>query len=375
MSMNALRVLSLSAACGAGSWAGGAAQGLAAQEPASAPAPVLVWPASAAERAWAAVGPGTMPASSPELEFAARADWTAAATWSAWSAALLAAAGGGERAAAARAELCLFAQSRGRSDDAWAHFAAAGADGALLARLLPALFPGAIPADGGALAAIAPGGLPRPLADGAVLCPALPPPTLAGSDGRFAARKLRMEGLAIGEAIVAFEVRLEVEGVQIEIEHQAGEAAHFYVQIPEPADSEIRVEYVNWMRQDALGIPHLVHVEPGQEDPAILYGRALPRSVTWPGALPERLPRAVELHGILVLGPDEAEDPAGAALARGLATSLERVLALSVRSALAGASPPGEPAGLTIDLAEAARRDAQLDPILRAVERWVLERS
>lgn len=218
--------------------------------------------------------------------------WQLAETWCAWASRLA------ERPSdepQARADLARLALLQSRWDDAWAHLAAAPEPELVLLTLLPGVPPGEADERKDALP------------DGVVLTPAPPPPSPDARPGFWDVREAWVRGLRVGEAVLDVRVAIEPEGVQVDLEHVSGGAARLAVKLPEPEGFEIRVEYVDWLRQDALGLPLEVVVKPGDE-PHSLYGRVLPRRPAWPTAAPEHVPAAIEEGGLALL-VDDADDP------------------------------------------------------------------
>ncbi len=334
--------------------------------------PRIQLPDGPAARAWAAVGPETLPAA-VELEglpaHPRDALWGSPDTWDRWARALKAEAEAEWPDPSRRAELALLAWGQGRSDDAWGHLACTGGEPGICAALLPALLPG-LPPEHRGRDRIGPGGVPRALPDGVLLRPALPPSSGLPHPGRLERRNMRLDGLRIGEAVLALDVRVEYEGVQIDVHHLEGGAASFLLVLPEPPSFETRVEYVDWFRQDTVGLPHRVEMGPGEEYPRTLFGRVLPRETRWPRRLPDRLPCSLELDGLRLLVP--ADDRHRRALG-GLAAALERVL--EVPCELVAEDPAGIPApfsGIAIRLPQDATRPLRLRHVLSGCEAWAL---
>jgi hypothetical protein len=81
------------------------------------------------------------------------------------------------------------------------------------------------------------------------------------------------------------------------------------VRLPAPADFEISVEYVDWLRQEAHGEPLEVNLVPGAE-PVVLWGRFEERMVDLPGVRPGPLPAQMREGGLwLILGEGVRSDP------------------------------------------------------------------
>lgn len=328
-------------------------------------------PEGPAGRAFASVSPTTPSVSLPggqiwAGDFDAPA-WRGPAAWEAWSSAVRAeavASPSDDSRPARRATLARIALAQGRWDDAWDHFAATGADPAICAALLPSFLPGV------EATAASTGGIPAALPEGALLRPAIPPPSVPAAQvalGRnwIERRTMRVEGLEVGAARLAMSVTLQSDGIQIDFDHQGGGATRVLVLLPEPADFQLRVEYVDWMRQDELGRALELSIAPGDETHS-LFGRFRPRAMPWPTQLPPQLSRALADHG-LALCFDAAD--ADVALYRSASAALAAALDLPVRADL-GLDRPF--AGVRIDLSDRSLARRKLLGVLTLAERWAL---
>ncbi|MBL8862228.1 MAG: hypothetical protein JNK02_09465 [Planctomycetes bacterium] len=312
--------------------------------------------------AWIArLEPGVRPAA---LERADRAaDWADPATLERWRAALAAAAAGANPTA--RARLSVLALRAGRADDGWRHLAAAAAEPALAAALLPLFLPGIGPDE-----AAGQGGLAGPLADGVILAPATPPRARPAERGRVERRAMRVSGLRVGEALLALRVAVEPEGVQIDVAHLAGGPARLRVRLPSEPGFRLANEYVNWYRVERPGEAHAIEVRPGDE-PHTLYGRFEPDREAPRFALPVQRPALLDSGGLAIRpGPRDGDLARAEALARALAGP---PLALEARVAPRGApaAPDGRSA-IEVDLSDPQTADAKLAALLGAIEQFVL---
>lgn len=289
------------------------------------------------------------------------------ATWKAWRGAL-------ERAlqaddTSARARLALVALEQGRHADAWRHFGHCASDPALLAALLPRFLPGV---ERGT--PLARGGRAEPLADGALLHPALPPPLapVPGTDPRFARRVIALGGVVVGAATIALQVAVEGEGVQVELTHESGGTAHVRIVIPRAEEYGVSAEYVDWLKQETVGAPLEVTLAPGEE-PHVLFARFEPRDPRWPTSLPADVPAAIEEHGLVLVGP--ADEPRNAAergiLARIAAELSQPSLGLVCRLRGADESAAG---GVAVDLRDSAGRAEKLAWLVSAIERFAVRK-
>lgn len=337
----------------------------------SPPARRVELPEGPAGRAFASVSPTTTSASLPggqvwAGDFDAPA-WRSSAAWEAWSSAVRAeaqATPSDDSRAARRATLARIALAQGRWDDAWDHFAATGADPAICAALLPAFLPGVDST------AASTGGIPGPLPEGTLLRPAIPPPSVPAAQvalGRnwIERRTMRVDGLEVGAARLAMTVTLQSDGIQVDFDHQAGGATRVLVRLPEPADFQLRVEYIDWMRQDEVGRALELSISPGDETHS-LFGRFRPRTLPWPTQLPAQLSRALADHGLALCF--EGNDP-DVALYRSASAALAAALELPVRADL-GLERPF--AGVRIDLSDRTLARRKLLGVLTLAERWAL---
>jgi len=307
---------------------------------------------SAAERVLA-----TLPDNQP-VERLAALDPAKAQAWAAWLQALESSRK--SHAADAHARLCDFALAQGRYERAWEHLVAAQARPQLLAGLLPRFLPGVE-------------SLAQPLSDGATLRPALPPLTGRGLPGRIERREMQLERLAIGAARVKLAVRVEYEGVIVELTHQEGPACVVHVEIPQDPDFAFGLEYLDWYPIEpptgAAGTNRARRVEltPGS-DTRTLYGRFEPRTFDFPRRLPPTKPQLLQREGLaLELLPGDPR--------REFFQELAGALALPPLSVDACVFERGaaRPAGIHIDLAQPADQPRRLALLAEAIESFLLQ--
>lgn len=317
-------------------------------------APRVELPPGPAARAWAGVGPETAPA---ELAPVAR-EVLSGADWARWAAELAAERDAEDADPARRAALALRARAQGRDEDAWRHLAACGGDPTWVAALLPALLPG-VPLE--LLAQDGARGVVDALPDGVLLSPA-PPPPVAGEWRREAS----LAGLRVGGAVLDLTVTVDYDGVQVDLQHRAGEPARVLVQLPEPREFEIRVAYLDWSRLDEPG-PVAVELAPGSEERSV-YGRFAARATPWTLELPAELPEGLARGGLVIVHPP---DPARRERLAGLDAALAELLGVPCRRVERAHPGPPASAEVQVDLFEAGW-EAKLEGLLSQVERFVL---
>jgi hypothetical protein len=306
------------------------------------------------ERTWALVDARVEPRLPAGLPLAADAPW------SEWAARLQTCrAGAPAERAGARLWAAVLAARGGRSDDAWEHLAHAGEDPAGLRAVLPLLVPGVAPADLDAWPA---------LPDGALLAPLLPPPEGPAREvllgiGRVRAGHTAVRGFRVGAAQVALALRVEGDGVTIELAHEGGGACALDVVVPVPPDFRLGSVHVDWESVAAPEARVRVELAPGTE-PVTIYGRYRPRRIEWPTSTPDALNAQLERDGLslwLAQGESAAE----------LCAGLAALLGVEARAA-AGAAAPER--GLVLDLRDADTRAAKLAGIVSLAERFALAR-
>lgn len=314
---------------------------------------------------WAGLGvPGL------DVALVSRHAWRTAKTWDVWSRLMLLEAKADTHDVRRQAGLALLALAQERWDDAWLHFDACDTSKEWMTALLPSFLPG-VPAGTRWSASV----LPPPLPSGIELRPSLPPPSDKAGPGRIDVRAMKIEGFVVGEATLAMRVSVEVEGVQIDIDHRSGGAARLSIVIPEPAEYEIANEYVDWSVQTTHHEPLPLEIKPGDETHTI-YGRFQPRPLSHPTRASERVPAQVEHGTVWLLVPDEAVDRA---YFDAIAESLKRLpLRLDCRlrtEPLEVAPPRGDDprsSGVTVDLRSAEERDDKLAWLVSSLERILL---
>ena len=336
---------------------------LSPQAPEGGPPPQIALPPSAAARALAALGPDTRPVAPdlkpwPAWEERGESGWGGELAWRRWVELVRAEARAETPDPRRRAALALLARAQGRDLDAWAHFAACAGAPETLAWLAPALALGADPFVEGTARGV--------LADGVVLTPALPP----GEAPLAPVRETSVEGITIGGARAKLTLRLEPDGVQVDLAHQGGGAAELGLRMRAPQGFAIGVLYADWERQD--GAPTELRFTLSAEAPEhTVWGRFERQRRTWPAGLPERGWATLGGAGIAVIAPD----PQPAILVR-LAEALGELFEVPSEAVPSrsierdGALAPVE---LTIPAGPAG--EAELSGILSLAERFALERG
>ncbi|HVS19557.1 MAG TPA: hypothetical protein VMT18_13205 [Planctomycetota bacterium] len=309
------------------------------------------------ERTWALVDPRVgarlpdgLPLGEPESD----------ETWRAWAERLeVCRAGEPAERAEARLWLAVLSARQGRSDDAWEHLAHAGEAPGGLRAVLPLVVPGVAPADLAAWPA---------LPAGARLAPLTPPPSVPAREvllgiGRVREGHARASGFQVGAAHVALALRVEGDGVQLELSHTGGGAAELELVVPVPPDFTLWSVHVDWESVAAPGGAVRVALAPGG-DPVTVYGRYRPRRIEWPTSVPADLNAQLERDGLcLWLAPDAG----GTGLRAGLAV----LLGVEVR-AWNDIEPPA--LGLVLDRRDADAREEKLAGIVSLAERFALAR-
>jgi len=322
----------------------------------------VLLPEGPAARAWASVDPaapihdewmsglgedalGVLTAPEP---------WELPAGWSAWSRWLTAE----ERAPAESAALSILAARGGRSEDAWAHYAALVADPAIAAAAMPRLLPG-IPhtAKPGA-----------PLPDNCLLHPTPPPGALEAARGRIRPVTASSE-LVVNGATLRLVISIEPSGVEVTLHHLVGGPATVRVQLPELLEREVRVSYIDWMRQDARNEPLTARLTPEMEAPVQLFGRFLARGERLPATPSERLPIQLLKAGLWIEPQGEEEPSAwhGAA-----AAAISEALGVPGGARGGAGAPEGAlSAGTVIHIPKGPEGRRSLARIVRATEAWL----
>lgn len=325
----------------------------------------VLLPEGPAARAWANVDPDG-PVSEEWMEslgedaqavLAHPDPWSAPETWRAWSRWLKSP----ERSPSESGALAFLAARGGRATDAWAHFATLVRKPEVAASLMPRLLPGRT-------GALSPG---TPVPAGALLRPVPPPGSLDAARGVVGP----ISASATFQAQTA-EVRLVISveraGVEVKVHHLSGGPASFLVQLPELPAREVRITYIDWMRQETRNEPLLVEVKPEQESPVHLFGRFMPRDEHLP-ALPEgRLPTQLLEAGLwFEVGPEMAPTP----LQRAAAEAITGCLGVPGGARSAAPHDLGSPSEGTVITLEPGPSGARaLSRIAGATEAWLNSR-
>lgn len=325
----------------------------------------VLLPDGPAARAWAGVDPEArledewidhLGAGAQGL-LALKDPWEDPAAWLAWNRWL----SSGERTGAERGGLAILAVRGGRHADAWSHYATLVSDPDVAAAAMPRLLPG-IPSD-----AIPGAALP----DGCLLRPAAPPGALAAARGRVRPTTASVE-LLVGEAAVRLVISVEPSGVEVKLHHLSGGPASLRVQLPELLDREVRVSYIDWLRQDARNDPLAVELSPGMEGPVHLFGRFLARTERLPAPPTTTLPVQLLEAGLWFESTDHlAPTPLQVAASRAITDSLG-VKGGARRAGSADGSSAS--AGTVVHLREGPEGARTLARIVSATEAWVIGR-
>ena len=322
----------------------------------------VLLPEGPAARAWASVDP-TAPISDAwmkELEkgavkaLRAPEPWQTPAAWEAWAHWISAERRGAEESAG----LALLAARGDRSEDAWNHYAALVADPAVAAAVMPRLLPG-IPAE------ITSG---APLPDGCLLRPTPPPGALAAARGRSRPVTASTE-LEVGDAKLRLKISIEPSGVEVALYHLSGGPATLRVQLPELLEREVRVSYIDWMRQDERNAPLNATLTPEMEGPVQLFGRFLARRESLPASPSDKLPIQLITAGLWI----EPEGPGEISLLQSTAAAaLSKALSVPGGARRASKNSIQLPsAGLVIHLSDGPEGARTLSRIVSAAEAWL----
>lgn len=349
-------------------------------------------PEGAYARAWAAVDPENLRELPADFRGAVGHEagpWSSAATWKTWASALEPFSHEAEsterretestaRHAAARARLCLLALDQDRLADAWEHFRACGStDPGWMAALMPELLPG-VPAGSPPVLASGDARLPA----GVLLRPTLPPPDPERAPvDAFAPppeRRASVSGLRIGKGVVDLSIGIDANGVQVDLIHVGGEPVELSVLLPEPTGLEVRVEYVDWSRQNTLREP--LPVTLAAEQRVSLFARCLPSEHPWPalsgGALSENLRRGGLSFVIARDDPERAAIEAAAQAIADLTGLTTRVVDDVQPTRAAKPAVQGSPWGGTrISLPPGPERARKLAWLASSVEKHLLARE
>ncbi len=328
-------------------------------------------PESEAARAWAAVGPQTVPASIDEGLLVA-APWlveiskaSAQERWQTWADWLHLEAGADETSLPCRAGLLVLAADQDRWEDAWAHFSRLGGSPEWTAAMMPYLLPGISMAERPAL-----GGLAAPLPDGVLLHPALPPALPGDPRGSLRHRIAKIDGIRLADATINMQITVEPSGVQVDLLHVSGGAVTLSVLLPETFGREITIEYIDWMRED---VPHqalTVQLLPGSEE-LNLFGRYSRVGERLPQVPKGDLARGIRNGGLWF---DCGEDPQLKQESLSFAKALGRVFDLPVGLTSAANPPLVEPWTPTVcHLPAGAAGRRKLLALASAAERYALE--
>ncbi len=221
--------------------------------------------------------------------------WEEEAPWRHWVELLLAEAHAREADPERRAQLALLAREQRRDSDAWRHLLRCGEHPLVLA-LFPAFLPG-VPAD--LLAAVE-------LPDGVLLRPALPPATEdpRGTLATLAGRSMEHRGVLVAGALLFMVLRIEGDGVQLDLTHKSGPSVHVLVSLPAPAGVEIALTYRDWEKLEDPRAPIELVLSP--DDPAhTLWGRFRSRRDRWPMPSPYESERPYPPRAPLALASDQ----------------------------------------------------------------------
>lgn len=321
-------------------------------------------------KAWAGVGEDTAPAEFgddfPAAKLSTGDAWDSGETWLLWSEWLTnqSPEASTAKSAARRAGLAWLALEHGRNGDAWTHFAACANAPEWMALLMPRFLPGTPPEHSPGAA-----GRPDKLPDAVLFKPCIPPLSPSPS-GVLLAREATVRDLLVAEARFDMKVTFDSYGVQLDFEWKAGGPANLLVLIPEPDGYKIRVEYLDWIRQDEKRVPMLVELS--EQTPQVsLFARILSTQSLWPGSGTGEVPSEMRQAGLWL--EHEAQE-SELALLQAVAQAASRVLNLEVGLREQGAKPAGtKPRGIILHIPPPGpERKRKLAWLASTLERYAL---
>jgi hypothetical protein len=182
---------------------------------------------------------------------------------------------------------------------------------------------------------------------------------------------MKVHGLRVGGATLDMRVAVEPDGVQVDLTHVSGEPVTLWVELPQPPDFGIQVEYLDWFRRDTVREP--VELSLSAEDPAhYLFGRLKPNALTWSETLPEELSPRLLRHGLRLTA--DADDPRLEEL-RGFAAGLALIAGCPTEVLLPETGEVPEPwPGITLRLHQGDQRQRKLMGLVSLAERFALAR-
>jgi hypothetical protein len=177
---------------------------------------------------------------------------------------------------------------------------------------------------------------------------------------------MSLRAFRVGAAVVS--LRVEAEGVQIDVKHVAGEVAKLGIVIPSSPDYAFADEYVDWYRQDVARVPHMIEVRPGEAEHTI-YGRFEPRTRLEHARVPRALPGSVREGGVwFTISPADPE--------RALVTGVAEALAKRSFGFRVGVRAPNEQSGdfsgVVFALDDVETRHQNLAWLASAIEQFAL---
>jgi hypothetical protein len=190
------------------------------------------------------------------------------------------------------------------------------------------------------------------------------------------AREATVRDLVVNGTRFDMKITFDSYGVQLDFEWKAGEGASLLVLLPEPDGFEIRVEYVDWMRQKEKRVPHLVELS-AQTPQISLFARIRSTQARWPGLVAGALPRELERAGLwLEYAPGEAEVELLQAVAAGAGRALDIPVRARESSQASRVEADSRARGVVMRLAAPGpERSRQLAWLASSVEHTVLARS
>jgi hypothetical protein len=175
--------------------------------------------------------------------------------------------------------------------------------------------------------------------------------------------------LEVGDAKLRLTISVEPSGVEIDLHHLSGGPVTLQVQLPELLEREVRVSYIDWMRQDERNAPLSATLTPEMEGPVQLFGRFLARRESLPSSPSDKLPVQLITAGLWIEPEGKGEI---SLLQSTAAAALSKALSVPGGARMARKEAPLLPsAGVVIHLSDGPLGARTLSRIVSAAEAWL----